>query len=198
MQALLWDDAVPGTLVVPPDEDSCGLVGVVEGQVAVRFAHSAKLCDLRGCSFWSGRAAPFKPIPENMFVEVHQPSTLVRLPASRVSVLADTDPHFVDVLSFVASSYTNMIIENLFAFTTRNLKKRVAQKIIFCVSPNKVSGVSVTRFDANQYELAEMTSSSRNSINRVLQELEEANVITIGYGHINITDGEKLKKIAEI
>lgn len=197
MQALLWDDAIPGTLVVPPDEDSCGLVGVVEGQVAVRFAHSAKLCDLRGCSFWSGRAAPFKPTPENMFVEVCQPSTLVRLPASRVSALVDTEPHFSTVLSFISSSYTNMLIDNLFAFTTRNLQKRVAQKIISCVTPNKGSGVPFARLDANQYELAEMTSSSRNSINRVLQELEKANVITIGYGHINITDGKKLKEIAE-
>lgn len=127
-----------------------------------------------------------------MFVEVHQRSTLVRLPVSRVSLLVDADPHFIEVLSFFASAHADMIVESLFAMTTRNLRKRVAQKIISCA--RATTGV---RFDATQYELADMTSASRNSVNRVLQELDREKLINIGYGHITINDIERLQNVAE-
>lgn len=70
VQELLWKEAKPGELIVLADENLCGLVGVVGGQVALRLESASWLFELRQHGFRYGHAVdrpdpvrPRRPTP---------------------------------------------------------------------------------------------------------------------------------------
>jgi len=167
VENLLWEEVAVGTVLVPPDDAPSGLVGVVRGQVALRVHPSSRLVELRRPGFWCGRATPVVLTPSTLSVEVHRPATIVRLPAACVPALLETEPHLLAVFSELMSAQARLFLESLDILATRNLRTRLARKIIACVG-----ATSGARLDATQEELAQLTSASRNSVNRALLELE--------------------------
>jgi CRP-like cAMP-binding protein len=192
VENLLWEEVDAGTVLVPPDDAACGLVGVVRGQVALRFHPSSRLVELRRPGFWCGRATPVVLTPSTLSVEVHRPATIVRLPAACVPALLEAEPHLLAVFSDLMAAQARLLAESLDILATRNLRTRLARKIIACVGATPGA-----RLDATQEELAQLTSASRNSVNRALLELERQASVHLGYGHVVVRDGETLLRLAE-
>jgi CRP-like cAMP-binding protein len=55
--------------------------------------------------------------------------------------------------------------------------------------------VHQTRISINQFDLAAMLSISRQSVHRVLKELEETGIISVGYGVIDVHDLGRLRTL---
>lgn len=188
---LLWKEVGAGMPLVPPEDTACGLVGVVEGQVALRLARSSRLVDLRQRGFWCGRAGPVALTPGNLAVDVHRPSTLVLLPAQRVRALLEADPRFMTVFADLMSTNARLLSEILDVLAVPDLATRLARKIVSSVGT--ASGASLM---ATQQEIAEMMHVSRNRVNRTLMDLEQQAAIKTGYGRIVVNDEAILQSFA--
>jgi len=189
-----WRDVGPGQSVVPPFTADTGLVGVIDGVVALRLHRAGvepRLVDLRGRGYWCGRSGAVRATPDAIGVTTQRRSTLVTLPGARVRDLIARDPAFLLCFADLVSAHAQMLTEQLDIAATRDSDVRLARKILSCVGP-----ISGARLAATQWELAEMTHSSRNTVNRSLAALEKRGALRSGYGHIVVADGARLAKVA--
>jgi CRP-like cAMP-binding protein len=192
--AISWRDIGPGHVVVPPFVADTGLAGVIDGVVAVRLhrdCNEPRLLDLRGGGYWFGRAGVVRATPDAMSVTTHRRTTLVTLTADRVRDLIARDPIYLLCFADLVSAHARVLTEQLDIAATRDADVRVARKIAACVGAR--SGAQLA---ATQSELAEMTNSSRNTVNRALGALERAGALKSGYGHIIVADGARLAEVA--
>jgi CRP/FNR family transcriptional regulator len=189
-----WRELGPGQSVVPPFTADTGIVGVIDGVVALRLHRAGvapRLVDLRGAGYWGGRSGVVRATPDAVSVTIQRRSTLVTLAGARVRELIARDPAFLACFADLVSAHAQLLTEQLDIAGTRDSDVRVARKILSCVGP--VTGAQLA---ATQWELAEMTNSSRNTVNRSLSALEKRGALRSGYGHIIVADGARLAEAA--
>ncbi|NBB69597.1 MAG: helix-turn-helix domain-containing protein [Alphaproteobacteria bacterium] len=189
-----WHDVGPGRPVVPPFTADTGLVGVIDGVVALRLHRAGvepRLVDLRSRGYWCGRSGAVRATPDAMGVTTQRRSTLVTLSGASVREFIARDPAFLLCFADLVSAHAQVLTEQLDIASTRDSDARLARKILSCVGP-----ITGARLPATQWELAEMTHSSRNTVNRSLAALEKRGALRSGYGHIVVADGARLAKEA--
>lgn len=194
LTALSWRDVGPGEELVAPFTSDTGLVGIIDGVVALRLhrdGRPGRLVDLRGGGYWCGRAGAVRATPDAMSVTTHRRTTLVTLSTERVRALIAHDPAYLLTFADLVSAHARVLTEQLDIAATRDADVRIARKIVACVGAHTGAQLAAT-----QWELAEMTNSSRNTVNRSLGELERAGALKSGYGHIVVADGVRLAQIA--
>ncbi|MFP4126343.1 MAG: Crp/Fnr family transcriptional regulator [Alphaproteobacteria bacterium] len=126
-----------------------------------------------------------------MSVTTHRRTTLVVLTAERVRALIAQDAGYLLGFAGLVSAHARVLTEQLDIAATRDADVRVARKIAA-----RVGAHTGAQLAATQWELAEMTNSSRNTVNRSLGALERAGALKSGYGQIVVTDGARLARIA--
>ena len=194
LTAVSWRDVGPGEELVPPHVADTGIAGIIDGVVALRLHRdggAARLVDLRGGGYWFGRAGAVRATPDAMSVTTHRRTTLVAIAPERVRELIARDPAYLLVFADMVSAHAQVLTEQLDIAATRDADVRVARKVLAGVGAN-----TGAQFAATQWEVAEMTNSSRNTVNRSLGTLERAGALKSGYGHIVVADGARLAQIA--
>jgi CRP/FNR family transcriptional regulator, cyclic AMP receptor protein len=185
-----WHDLGPGRSVIAPFTADTGLAGVLDGVVALRLHRAGiepRLVDLRGGGYWCGRSGAVRATPDAIGVTTQRRSTVVTLSSARLGELVARDPAFLWCFADLVSAHAQVLTEQLDIAATRDCDVRLARKILSCVGP-----ISGARLAATQWELAEMTHSSRNTVNRSLAALEKLGALRSGYGHITVADGARL------
>jgi CRP/FNR family transcriptional regulator len=189
-----WREVAPGEELVPPFVGNTGIAGVIDGVVALRLHREGaepRLIDLRGGGYWFGRAGPVRATPEALGVTTHRRTTLVGLSTERVRELIARDAAYLLAFADLVSAHARVVTEQLDIAATRDADVRVARKILTCVGATTGAQLAAT-----QWELAEMTNSSRNTVNRSLSTLERMGALRSGYGHIVVADGARLAQLA--
>jgi CRP-like cAMP-binding protein len=192
--ALSWRDVPPGEEIVPAFEADTGIAGVIDGMVALRLHREGaggRLVDLRAGGYWFGRAGAVRATPDAMSVTTQRRTTVVALPPERVRELIAREAGYLSCFADLVSAHAHILTEQLDIAATRDADVRIARKIVACVGAR--SGAQLA---ATQWELAEMTNSSRNTVNRSLSALEKRGALRSGYGHIVVADGLRLAQIA--
>ena len=192
--AVSWHDVAPGEEIVPAYEADTGIAGVVDGLVAIRLHRDGtppRLVDLRGGGYWCGRAGAVRATPDAMSVTVHRRTTVAVLGEDRVRELIARDPAYLACFADLVSAHARVLTEHLDVAATRDADVRIARKILACVGARTGAQLAAT-----QWEVAEMTNSSRNTVNRSLSTLEKRGALKSGYGHIVVSDGARLAQIA--
>lgn len=104
-----------------------------------------------------------------------------RLQATNVAV----QRFMIEVLADQVARLTARLMEALFSSAELRVVRRLAEAVrVFSDSPDAlVATVPVT-----QQELADMAGTTRPTVNRALQELQKAGIITLGRGKVEIHD----------
>lgn len=194
VDAMVHHEVAAGTVLVPAYGGDTGLMGVLEGQVALELhtrGGGRRLLDLRTAGFWCGRANPIRPTPEALAVVAHRPSRVVALPPERVAAMIEDDPKLLVCFADLMSAHAQVFTTHFDVVAARDPAARIARKIIACAGLQRGA-----RIEATQLELAEMTNASRNTVNRVLIGLERDGALRLGYAYVVVDDVEALRRAA--
>jgi CRP/FNR family transcriptional regulator len=112
-----------------------------------------------------------------------------------IDILIKKNPAFALGMLEDLSNKSQVVHNKLVSLTQKRMPGRIAEALLF------LSDV-VFRSDSfnlilSRQELGEMTNMAKESVVRILKELEGTGVIKSGYSHVEILDKEKLHLISE-
>jgi CRP-like cAMP-binding protein len=194
VDAMTRREAAAGEVLVPAHGGDTGLIGVLQGQVALELhdqGGARRLVDLRTAGFWCGRASPIRPTPDALAVVVHRPSRIVAIEPARVAAMIEADPKLLVCFADLMAAHAQVFTTYFDVVVARDPTARIARKIIACAGAQRGA-----RIEATQLELAEMTNASRNTVNRVLIGLERDGAVRLGYAYVLVDDVAALRRAA--
>ena len=183
-----------GDVIVPAHDVDCGLVGVIAGSAEIRLLSgdgAAHLLSVRQAEHWCGRCDLVQLTPLDLVVRAREVVHLVHLPAERVRRLVREHPAAPSAFGDLVGEEATWLTTMLDAATERRAVARVARKLLAAFGPDDRSSLRLT-----QDELAEMTTLSRGTINRILADFENKGAISAGYGRLAIADRARLRRAA--
>ena len=183
-----------GGIVVPAHDVDCGVIGVVAGRVDIRLRSrggAERLLSVQHAEFWCGRCDLVALTPRDLVVTAREPACLVYLPAESVRRLVLEHPAATSAFADLAVEQSRWLTAVLEAATERRAAARVARKLLAAFGPDDGRDLRLT-----QDELAEMTTLSRGTINRLVAELEATGAVVAGYGRLAIADRTRLRRVA--
>lgn len=182
-----------GEVVFRPGEPGGALYGVMIGAIAFGIPGREAVPHLAALAHpgdWFGDVGFFGDVPRVAQTIAHVDTRLLKLDLAVVEALTAEHPawwrHFAEL--FVANHAR--VLREAYHFLRRAPLQRTALKLL-AVTATAAGAVPLT-----QAELAEMTGLSRNTSNRVLNALQDAGIIRLGYGQIQVEDREALAAVA--
>jgi CRP-like cAMP-binding protein len=93
-------------------------------------------------------------------------------------------------------SEVRRLLNRLEAFAFRSVRERLALTLLDERRYSKTSTPGVNEVRLTQQELAGLIGASRESVSRVLKQLEKRGIVTLARGKVTIKDLERMQKIA--
>jgi CRP-like cAMP-binding protein len=188
----------PGATVLARGSPSVHWLGVVEGILKVDTVSA----DGRSTTFagvpagaWFGEGAVLKGEPRPYAVVAIRNSTVAFVPRATFQWLIDESRPFsrwlIEQLNARLGHYVGLIE----TFRFHDPSARVAFCIAEMFNPQLFPGTQA-RLPISQDEIGRLSGLSRQNTNRALHDLEDAGLVRIGYGAIEVLDVEGLQGYA--
>lgn len=149
---------------------------------------------------WFGEISLFDGLPRTHDAHADQDTSLLMLPNSAFQKLLKEQPqlypHFMRLLCQRIRATFSLIDETGGLSLKGQLAKRL---LLLCNGLSQTNAAEkISRVKISQESLAQMINSSRQTVNKLLNELKRENIITSAYGKIEILDFSQLEKLSEI
>ncbi|MGV0879101.1 Crp/Fnr family transcriptional regulator [Martelella sp. FLE1502] len=131
------------------------------------------------------------------FASSHGESTTVFIPAGQFRNFIYSDIGLTKLMLEIVCRRLRMALITLNRFAPGSLTARVVRCLLTYVDQRgfRSKKPERTQIAVNQYDIAAMLSVSRQSVHRVLKELEASGILSIGYNSIEIRDLQKLRAL---
>lgn len=178
-----------------------GIYTVLEGSISLGYV------DVNGNEALSAIAEPIMWFGEISLID-HEPrshdaialkkSTVLYIPAKPLNELLKENPYYWYYFARLTSQKLRYVFLEQIAIQTRNISQRLAQRLLFILEGygNHVI-IHEREIHISQEQLANMLTTSRQTVNHELSLLEKQNIIKIAFRKIEILDIEKLNLIAK-
>jgi len=179
-----------GRVIVRADDIDCGVIGIVEGSVAVRLRSRRgveTLVSLRQAGYWCGRCDLVALTPLDFVIAARVTTHLLHVPSDHVRRILLDHPSASQALAELASEEAQALTTLLDVAFERRPIARLARKLLQTAGAEPGEPLRLTQDD-----VAEMTSLSRGTVNRLLAELAATGAITTAYGRLAIADRTRL------
>ncbi|MDF9755344.1 MULTISPECIES: Crp/Fnr family transcriptional regulator [Pseudomonas] len=178
----------------------CGLYAVLEGAMRVGAVSSAgkeALLTLVESPHWFGEISLFDGQPRTHDAYAEGPTRLLWIPqAPLLEWLACQPEHWRD-LALLMSQKLRWVFVALEQQSLLAAAPRVAQRLLQMAEGYGERDVAQWRLQVSQEQLALMLSLSRQTINQILRSLEQAGVVRLGYGEVEIVDAPRLRAMGQ-
>ncbi|PMZ99385.1 MULTISPECIES: Crp/Fnr family transcriptional regulator [Pseudomonas] len=178
----------------------CGLYAVLEGAMRVGAVSSAgkeALLTLVESPHWFGEISLFDGQPRTHDAYAEGPTRLLWIPqAPLLEWLAFQPEHWRD-LALLMSQKLRWVFVALEQQSLLAAAPRVAQRLLQMAEGYGERDVAQWRLQVSQEQLALMLSLSRQTINQILRSLEQAGVVRLGYGEVEIVDAPRLRAMGQ-
>lgn len=113
--------------------------------------------------------------------------------------LVAAHPEFLQAIARLLAAQLRVVAQSYEEASLDTLPVRIARKILQtrADAPAKASGGAAPRVQLTQSDLASMVGVSRQSVNRVLLQLQAHGLVEVGYGSVGIADLAGLQRIAQ-
>ena len=135
---------------------------------------------------WFGEGSAMKPEPRKYDVVALRPTQLMCLPLHLFATLRDTSLAFNQFLVQHLNLRLGQAMTIIEAGRMRSPEHRVALYL------SRIFWRSTRRLNLTQEELGQLVGLSRQTVNRVLQSLEAAGIVSLDFGRVAILDDEAL------
>ncbi|MNN27325.1 hypothetical protein D3C81_1408570 [compost metagenome] len=125
-------------------------------------------------------------------------STVLHIPARPLNELLKENPYYWYYFARLTSQKLRYVFLEQIAIQTRSISQRLAQRLLFILEGygNHIL-IQDHHIHISQEQLANMLTTSRQTINHELSLLEKQKIIKIAFRKIEILDIEKLKVVAQ-
>jgi CRP-like cAMP-binding protein len=170
-----------------------GMFGLVEGQWSLQVPPSDVMISVQGPGRWVGDAAALRRRPTMISIRALTDCRVLHVSQSDFDQLM-RDPECCRTVAALTAEGLGEAVTVVSNLIQPNGELRVAQRLLTFIG---LYGDDRRVFtDVSQGDLATMCGLSRQTLNKVLKDLQDAGAITTGYRRIEILDVDALRSIA--
>lgn len=193
----------PGQCLHAKNDPADGLYCVLLGRIRIsNISHDGKESVLTWLEpgSWFGEISLFDGLPRTHDAHAEESTELMMLPAAAFSELlasrADLYPHFMRLLCQRIRLTFSLIDES----SVLSLKGQLARRLLLLAQSfgQQDADSLLLSVSVSQESLALMLHTSRQTVNKLLQELKQKNIIHLHYGKIKIIDINRLTKLTQM
>jgi CRP-like cAMP-binding protein len=193
----------PGQLLHRKNDPADGLYCVVSGRIRVsNYTLEGKELVLTWLQpgSWFGEISLFDGLPRSHDAHAEEASELLKIPSTAfASLLAKQPnlyPHFMRLLCQRLRATFSLIDEA----GSLSLQGQLCKRLLLLADglEQQVHKPGELRLSISQESLALLLHTSRQTINKLLQTLQQQKLVTVHYGQISILDKSKLEALSEI
>ncbi len=182
----------------PPD----GLYAVLDGAVRVSGSTEAgkeALLTLMETPAWFGEISVFDGLPRTHDAMAHTAALLLRVPQPALDALLQSEPRYWRELALLMSNKLRLLFGVMEDMALLPLPVRLARRLVAMAEGYGEWHDRQRRVVAvKQEQLAQMLSTSRQTVNQMLKELEAQGLVALTYGEIEIVDADGLRRAAQL
>ncbi len=110
--------------------------------------------------------------------------------------LCQRSPELLSVVQGDCLSEVRRLLNRLETFAFRNVKERLAMALLN-EQRHQMDHEPANELRLTQQDLAGLVGASRESVSRILKELERQGIVALGRGRITLKDQSRLRQLAE-
>ena len=123
--------------------------------------------------------------------------TLFSIERETFNDLCARSPQLLSAVQGDCLSEVRRLLNQLEVFAFRNIKERLAITLINQAEQQNRNG-RLTEVRLTQQDLADLIGASRESVSRILKELERDNIVILGRRRITLKNKQQLRQLAKI
>ncbi len=177
-----------------------GLYAVLDGGIRITAtAPSGKevLLALVEPPMWFGEIAVFDGLPRTHDAVAAEKSVALHVPASDLDRILAREPRYWRDLGLLIASKLRLTFLAMEDSAVLPIADRLARRLLMSVERYGEWHDRTSRVvDLRQQQLATMLSTSRQTVNQLLKELEAQGIVRLSYRHIEILDLDGLRRVA--
>ncbi|CAN5788555.1 Crp/Fnr family transcriptional regulator [soil metagenome] len=181
-------------------DPSDGLYAMTSGAVRVRASTPSgkeTLLALLEPPMWFGEIGVFDRQPRTHDAIAEDEVTVLHVPQAALEAALAASPHYWRDLGQLAVSKLRQAFVAMEAMAVQPLAVRLAGTLVVLAERyGELHDRSSKTIELGQEQLAAMLSSSRQTVNALLRDLESRGLVRVSYGTIEILDKDGLKAIA--
>jgi CRP/FNR family transcriptional regulator, cyclic AMP receptor protein len=181
-----------------------GLYALVEGTLSVsgvsEDGREAMLSILEP-SAWFGEIALFDHLPRTHHVGVisRQPALVLHVPQVEIESLLSRQPAYWRDFGVLLAQKTRLFMINMEDSALMTPERRLARRLVWSTHMiDPLMEMPVCRLPFSQANLASMLALSRQTVNQLLGGLQDAGLIRVSYGVIEVIDRLGLVMVGQV
>jgi CRP/FNR family cyclic AMP-dependent transcriptional regulator len=182
-----------------------GLFAVLDGGIRITGGTDANggagarevLLALVEPPMWFGEIAVFDGLPRTHDAVAAEKSAVLHVPAQALDRILEGEPRYWRELGLLVASKLRLTFLAMEDSAVLPIADRLARRLLMSVERYGEWHDRTSRVvDLRQQELATMLSTSRQTVNQLLKELEDQGILRLSYRHIEILDLDRLRHAA--
>ncbi|MCG8294546.1 MULTISPECIES: Crp/Fnr family transcriptional regulator [Pseudomonas] len=193
-------ELAPGQCLFQRGDAPCGLYAVLDGAMRVGAVSSEgkeALLTLVEAPNWFGEISLFDGQPRTHDAFAEGATRLLWIPQAPLLQWLDREPRHWRELALLMSHKLRWVFVALEQQSLLAAAPRLAHRLLQIAEGYGERDVPQWRLQLSQEQLALMLSLSRQTINQILRSLEQAGVVRLGYGEVEIVDAPRLRAMAQ-
>jgi CRP-like cAMP-binding protein len=198
LDAALLRTMQPGEALFLRGEPPSGLFAVLDGTVRISgTAESGKeaLLALLEPPSWFGEISVFDGQPRTHDAVSDGESRVLQVPQAPLLQFLDGEPRWWRDLGLLATSKLRLAFIAMEDMVLLPIAQRLARRLTLMAEGYGARHGDRRAVEVSQDQLAMMVSTSRQTANQVLKELEQKGLIRLSYGSIEILDLDGLRRL---
>ncbi|WP_269521004.1 Crp/Fnr family transcriptional regulator [Alteromonas sp. BMJM2] len=178
-------------------EDGVGFYGICEGRLRVTTIGvdgSEMLFALLGPGTWFGEISMFDNLPRTHDNFCETDSTIAVIPKNAFNELLKKFPELYPYFARLLCARVRSAFQFIDSSTGLSLKHQLVKRLLMLTTSygQHVPENSAITLTLSQESLAQMINSCRQTVNRLLGELQQEGLVLLHYGKITIPNPDKL------
>jgi len=206
LQARLVDAATLRTLAARQPlfargDEADGLYAVVDGSIRVSGASESgreALLTLLEPPSWFGEISIFDGAPRTHDAVAESESLVVHVARPALDDILAAEPRWWRELGMLVTSKLRLAFTAMEDMALLPIAVRLARRLALMAEGYGERSLRRRTVEVSQEQLAQMLSTSRQTANQLLKELEARGLIRLAYGTIEILDLEGLQRAAQL
>lgn len=178
-----------------------GIYTVLEGSIHlghVDINGNEALAAIAEPIMWFGEISLIDDQPRSHDAIALKRSIVLHIPAQELKAFLQQTPYYWYYFARLVSQKLRYVFLEQIAIQTQTISQRLAQRLLFILQGyGNHLHISDYSIHISQEQLANMLTTSRQTINQELNQLEKQQIIRIGFRKIEILDIEGLRSIAQ-
>ncbi|GAC13464.1 Crp/Fnr family transcriptional regulator [Aliiglaciecola lipolytica] len=192
-----------GQILHAKGDNAEGFYCVLEGKIRISNVNSQgkeMVLTWLESGTWFGEISMFDGLPRTHDAHAEEVTKLLMIPNVAFQCLLTQKPQFYPYFMRMLCQRIRVTFDLIDETGGLSLQRQLARRILLLVNglhnTNKQTGSK--RISISQESLAHMINSSRQTVNKLLNELNQLNIIQVHYGTIEIIDMRALERLCEI